>query len=423
MVIYTTIVGRSRDEVERLGTRGAGFIGKHIVGTGEEAHLTTKVFIDLIKPHVILICGKRGTGKSYSAATIIEEICLLEETYKEKIAVVVFDPIGIYWSMKFPNRQQEELLKEWGLESRGFEEVKIFVPYGLKREYEKAGIPVDFSISISPKEFLPEDWSLAFNLERTSEFSIILEKNFNKASEIFKDFELEDLKELIKKDQQASQHVKNVLLSFLDLAESWGIFRKGGMSVHDIVKGGQVSIIDLSRVKGGEWGLRNLLAAWLTRNVYRERVLARKEEELAKLEKRKPKRAFPLTWLIFEEAHNFIPSNKNTVSTEPILTIAKQGREPGVSLVVITQMPNKVHSDVLAQTDIVISFRLTSKSDVDALHAVMQTYVKEDIEKYLNRLPNWKGASIILDDNLEKIFTCQIRPRLSWHAGGTAIVI
>ncbi|HDH91404.1 MAG TPA: hypothetical protein ENF38_00455, partial [Candidatus Aenigmarchaeota archaeon] len=359
---------------------------------------------------------------SYSAGTLIEELCRLEEKYREKIAAVIFDPVGIYWSMKFPNKQQEDLLKEWKLTPKGFKEIKVYVPFELREIYEKAGIPVDYTISISPKEFLPEDWSLAFNLERTSELAITLEKNFNQLLKEKEDFDLEELKEKIDQDRQASQHTKNVLISFLEVAKAWGIFKKEGMKIQDIVKPGQVSIIDVSRVKGEEWGVRNLLAAWITRNVYRERVLARKEEELAKLEKRKPKKVFPLTWLIFEEAHNFIPSDKKTVSTEPILTIAKQGREPGVSLVVITQMPNKIHPDILAQTDIVISFRLTSKDDVDALHAVMQTYVREDIERFLNRLPRWPGAAIILDDNLEKIFTVNIRPRISWHSGGTAIV-
>jgi hypothetical protein len=49
--------------------------------------------------------------------------------------------------------------------------------------------------------------------------------------------------------------------------------------------------------------------------------------------------------------------------------------------------------------------------------------MQEEIEKMINRLPRWPGAALILDDNLEKIFTVNIRPRLSWHAGGTAIVV
>lgn len=422
-MLYKTILGRTKEDLEKFDEKAIGYIGKHIVGTGEDTHLTTKVFIDLLKPHVILCCGKRGSGKSYSIGVILEEICNLEKEFREKIAAIVFDPVGIYWSIKLPNEQQKKLLEEWGLKPKGFENVKVYVPYELKEAYEKAGIPVDFTISISPKEFSPDDWILAFNFERTSEFAINLERIVNRFIEGEEEFDIDNITDAIRDDRQASSHTKNVLLSFFEIAKSWGIFSKKGMKIEDIVKGGQISVIDLSRVKGEEWGIRNLLAAWLTRQIYRERVIARKEEELAKIERREVKKVFPLTWIIFEEAHNFVPVDKKTVSSEPILTIAKQGREPGISLVVITQMPNKVHQDILSQCDLVISHRLTSKADLEALHTVMQTYIKKELWEHLNRLPRWPGSAIILDDNLERIFSVQIRPRISWHSGGTAAIL
>jgi intein/homing endonuclease len=126
---------------------------------------------------------------------------------------------------------------------------------------------------------------------------------------------------------------------------------------------------------------------------------------------------------IVHNCHNFIPSDKEVASSEPIKIIAKQGREPGIGLIVITQMPGKVHQDILSQTDIVISFRLTSKDDIQALHSVAQTYMQEELEAYINSLPRWPGAALIIDDNLEKIFLVSIRPRCSWHSGGTAAVV
>lgn len=420
---YETIVGRTKEDLEKFGSKASGYIGKHIVGTGEDAHLTTPVKIDLFKPHIILCCGKRGSGKSYSITVVLEEILQLEETYAEKTAAVVFDPVGIYWSMKMPNEQQRELLRKWNLEPKAFPNVKVYVPFELKHVYESAGIPVDFAISLSPREFSPSDWTLAFNLEPTSEFAVNLERNINYLLEENTDFSIDDIITKVKDDEQLSQHTKNVLISYFEVAKGWGIFSQEGMAINDIVKAGEVSIIDLSRVRGEEWGIRNLLAAWITRQVYRERVIARKEEELARIEGREVKKVFPLTWLVLEEAHNFIPSDKQTVSSEPIKIIAKQGREPGVSLVCITQMPAKVHQDILSQADLVISFRLTSKDDLEALHAVMQTYVREKLEKIIGELPRAPGAAVILDDVLEKIFTVNIRPRISHHSGGTAALL
>lgn len=418
-----TIVGRTKEDLSKFGNKASGFIGKHIVGTGEDAHLTTPVNIDLLKPHVILCSGKRGSGKSYSIAVVLEEMLKLEKQYADRTAAVVFDPVGIYWSMKFPNDQQKELLEKWDLEPKGFPNVKVYVPLELKEAYEQAGIPVDYAIAISPREFSPEDWVLAFNFEPTSEFAINLERKVNALLENDADFTIDDVITRIKDDEQISEHVKNVLINYFEVARGWGIFSENGMKITDIVKAGEVSIIDLSRIRGEEWGIRNLLAAWITRQVYRERVIARKEEELAKIEGREPKTLFPLTWLVLEEAHNFIPSDRQTVSSEPIKMIAKQGREPGVSLITITQMPNRVHQDVISQTDIVISFRLTSQNDLQALHSVMQTYVKEKLEKIIGDLPRSPGSATVLDDNLEKIFTVNIRPRISHHSGGTATIV
>ncbi|MDY6769101.1 MAG: hypothetical protein SVW02_03285, partial [Candidatus Nanohaloarchaea archaeon] len=50
---------------------------------------------------------------------------------------------------------------------------------------------------------------------------------------------------------------------------------------------------------------------------------------------------------------------------------------------------------------------------------IMQTYMQEDMTEYIDNLPRQDGAGIILDDNSERVYTIQIRPRLSWHAGGT----
>ncbi len=418
---YETIVGRSREDLGKFGDKGVGYIGKHIVGTGEDTHLTTRVFVDLLKPHVVLVSGKRGSGKSYSAAVMLEEFCTLEENLRKKMAFVVVDPMGIYWSMKFPNEQQRDLLKKWSIEPRKFENLKVYVPAGQKEDYEKAGIPIDDTIEISLTDFSPEDLILAFGLKRTEEMAVSLEKNFNILMEQNKKFGFDELIGTIQDDRETKKEVKDALTNLLKVASQWGLVVKEGKSVEDFVKAGEISIIDLSRLKSTE--LRVLVAALLSRRILRARVLARKEEEKAKIEDREAKINFPLTWMIFEEAHNFCPSDGVAASSAEIQKIAKEGREPGVGLVVITQMPAKVHQDVLSQCDLVISFRLTSKNDLDALHAVMQSYVQEEIEKFINRLPRgWPGAAVILDDNLEKIFTVNIRPRSSWHAGGTAVL-
>ena len=420
-MVYETIVGRIKEDREKFGNKCVGYIGKHIVGTGEDAHLTTKVLIDLLRPHVILVSGKRGSGKSYSAAVILEEFCLLPEEFKKNLAFVVVDPMGIYWSMKYSNEVQSELLRRWDLEPKALKDyIRTFVPEKQKEEYLLAGIPIDGTITIALKEFTAEDLILSFGLKRTEEMSIALEKSFNILLESQQDFGFEELIDKIKDDREVRKEVKDALTSLLTVANQWGLISKEGIKIEELVKPGTVTIIDLSRMISSE--LRSLLTALLTRKIYFNRVLARKEEERIKIEGGEAILTFPVTWIVLEEAHNYIPSDREVASSEPIKRLAKEGREPGIGLITITQMPNKVHQDVLSQTDLVISFRLTSRDDLDALHSVMQTYMQETLEKLINSLPRWTGSALILDDNLEKIFTVQIRPRFSHHAGGTAIV-
>ena len=421
---YETVVGRMKEDLEKFGNKGAGYIGKHIVGTGEDTHLTTRVLIDLLRPHIILISGKRGSGKSFTAGVVTEEIALLPEEFRSNIAVVIIDTMGIFWSMKRPNEQQVELLKEWDLEPKGLSNVKVFVPIQQQEEFQRAGIPVDAGISILPYEFAADEWRLAFNLSATQPVGIALEKNVNELLQTKEQFTIEDMITRIRDDRETAAEVKDALENMLTVANQWGVFGTQGINIDEIVKPGQISVIDVSRLRATEaWSVRNFLVAILARKIYQYRVLARKEEEVAKMEEIRAEKKYPMVWLIIDEAHNFC-GTELSVSQQPLLTIAKQGREPGVSLIVITQMPNKIHQDVLSQCDLVISHRLTSRDDLQALHSVMQTYMQETIEKYVNSLPRgWAGVCLILDDNLEKVFSVQIRPRKSHHAGGTAVVV
>jgi hypothetical protein len=453
-MVHETVVGRNREDLEKYGRGVVGFIGKHIVGAGEDAHLTTRVLIDLKKPHVILLTGKRGTGKSYIAGVIAEEIALLPEKNRRNLAVVFVDTMGIFWSMKKPNEQQILLLNEWKMKPRAFENVKHYVPLSQVGEFEAAGLPVDGGISIQPHEFSAEEWRIAFNLKATEPVGIALEKTINDLSKGAKGgkFTIEDMIAGVREDEELTDDVRDALVNMLAVAAGWGVFSTEGMNIDDIVVPGEISIVDISHLRATEaWSVRNFMVAILARKIYQGRVIARKGEELEKIgesikddeqlmasltereegyngadkdsDKAETKKDFPMTWLVIDEAHNFAPADSRTVSSEPLSTIAKQGREPGVSMVVITQMPNRLHQDILSQCDIVFSHRLTSRDDLDALHSVMQTYMAKDLWQYINSLPRWPGAAIILDDNMEKVFTVQVRPRYSWHAGGTAALV
>ena len=126
---------------------------------------------------------------------------------------------------------------------------------------------------------------------------------------------------------------------------------------------------------------------------------------------------------MIDEAHQFLPKNGSTPATETLKRILREGRQPGMSMVLATQQPGEIHHDVLTQSDIVISHRVTAKNDINALNAIMQTYLVSDIQKYLAALPSLKGSAIVLDDNSERMYPIQIRPRTSWHGGDSPVAV
>jgi len=162
----------------------------------------------------------------------------------------------------------------------------------------------------------------------------------------------------------------------------------------------------------------------IARKLLTQRIVSRRLEELENIEtsqrylidtERELEK--PLIWMFIDEAHEFLPKEGSTPATDALVQLLREGRQPGISLVLATQQPGEIHKDVLTQSDIVISHRLTAKKDIDALNSMMQSYLLAEIQDYMNGLPDLKGSAIILDDNSERIFPIGVRPKLSWHGG------
>jgi hypothetical protein len=416
MVVEDIIIGRDSEDLEKYGKRGCINLGKHIVGKGYDYHLTNPILMDVLRPHVILIIGKRGSGKSYSGGVMAEEIMKLPEEIKQNLACLMVDTMGIFWSMKNPNDQDVLLLAKWDLKPEGFP-IRIIVPVGLTDFYDKAGISYDGTFSIKPSTLSIGDWALTFDINLLEPLGILLERVVKRLKG--RDYSIRDIVSEIEADKRSDEKEKLALENRFLSAEGWGIFSTQAIQIEEFLKPGVATVLDVSLQ---EWNIRNLMLGILLREVYQARMAARREEELAIMGEEFVKK-IPMTWMIMDEAENFIPAKKETAASHDILTLLRQGRQPGISLVLITQRPNKIHEDTIAQADLVISHRLTAKPDLEALSAIMQTYLLFDIKKSIGELPKSKGSALILDDNSERLFNIQVRPRQSWHAGGSPIAL
>jgi uncharacterized protein len=406
------VVGRDDSDLKRFGEDGTILLGKHIVGTGEEMHLTTPLLLDVLRPHVIVLTGKRGEGKSYSLGVIAEELTKVPQHVRKNLCSLIIDTQGIFWTMKSPNDKEYAVLNDWDLPPRGFD-VNVFVPEGQADIFAAAGVEFDGTFSIHPNQLTPDDWLALFEIKSNESSGILLQKMFRNLEE---NYTMNDIIAVLEREH-GFENEKLDLQNRFYAAQTWGIF--GEEKTPEILEPGKTTIIDVSLTPQN---MRALLVSIICKKVLEERVKARRKEEVAETSLQATKRT-PMPWIFIDEAHNFFPSIGKTAATDVLGRLVREGRQPGVTLVFATQQPERLSVEALSQSDMVISFRLTAKQDVEALKAIMQTYLLYDIGRYINELPKVKGAGIILDDNSERIYKVRIRPRQSWHAGSSPVAI
>lgn len=69
-------------------------------------------------------------------------------------------------------------------------------------------------------------------------------------------------------------------------------------------------------------------------------------------------------YIFFEEAHNFIPSQKNTLCKNMIIKLAREGRKYGINLCFITQRPRYFDQTAFSQTSNKIIFGMSHPDDI-----------------------------------------------------------
>jgi uncharacterized protein len=424
--MYDIVIGRSEDDKAKYGLDGTILLGKHYVKMGRTTSLSNRILLDVIRSHVVFVCGKRGGGKSYTMGVIAEGISDLPPDIRNNVAVVMLDTMGVYWTMKYPNKRDQLLLEEWGLEPKPLD-VVIFTPTGYFKEYREKGVPTDASFSIRPDELDGSDWCMTFGIGESDPVGVLIEKVIFSLREEGESFDLDAIISEIAKQKGIPDEVKNGAINLFSNSKHWGLFDKKGTSITDLIKPGQVTILDVScyATIPGSWGIKSLVIGLIAQKLFIQRMVARKNEEFEQVHKSVyyfsdeeiTKMDFPMVWLVIDEAHEFLPREGKTLASEPLITILREGRQPGISLILASQQPGKINTDVMTQSDVIIAHRITAKIDTEALGALMQSYLRTGLDKYLDDLPRVKGAAIILDDNNEKLYPMRVRPRFTWHGG------
>lgn len=377
---------------------------------------------------------------SYVIGVIAEELA----ERNKNVGTIVVDPIGVFWSMRFPNKEEKEIekLKEWGLETKGLNNLKVFIPEGVKGQVPRS--TYDAGFAMQPSLLTGEDWTLTFGVDRFSVSGLLLDKVIKKVEKGYrktetnervegkgKNYSLNNLIECLETDSELNSRERGykpdsirAIISRFEAAKSWGIFSEKGTPLRELSREGQLTVLDTSFLEDNVTALvigilaRRLLAARKisTRKEAASKFKSLTMEELLELE-------VPPTWLFIDEAHTLIPSgNEVTAATAGLIEYVKQGRRPGLSLVFATQQPSAINTKVLSQLDVIMTHKLIFDDDIKAVFKRTPTIIprKYRTPNFVKTLP--VGVALTGDrrEETSRAFVMGIRPRKSQHEGRDA---
>ncbi|NLE25940.1 MAG: ATP-binding protein [Clostridiaceae bacterium] len=96
--------------------------------------------------------------------------------------------------------------------------------------------------------------------------------------------------------------------------------------------------------------------------------------------------------IVLEEAHNYLRSGENSISSRTVQRIAKQGRKYGVGLLLVTQRPSELDETVLSQCGTIIALRMNNTRDRSYVAAAIQ----DELRTIVDLLPSLRTGEAII---------------------------
>lgn len=341
----------------------------------------------LVQKHCSLL-AKTGSGKSYTAAVILEE--LLER----KVSLLVIDPHGEYASMKEANRVGD--FSRFKIKPRGYD-VTVYTP-GEMAMNPRADRPFRFnSLNLSPRE-------VAKMIPHESGSSGQLGLLYEAISALRSETDVYTLEDIIDQVVRSNSKSKWNLVGHLESLLELGLFSGTETPAEELLRPGRAAVIDMTGILPE---LQSMIVSRLLTDIFEARK----------------RRMISPGMVVIEEAHNYIPERGtgNAASTNIVRTIAAEGRKFGLGLMVISQRPARVDKNVISQCNTQIIMRVTNPNDLKALSKGLEGMTAE-LEEEIKRLP--AGVAMLVSNEIERPITVNVRPRKSRHGGvSTQIVI
>jgi DNA helicase HerA-like ATPase len=351
------------------------------------------VFIDPngFRRHVAVI-AQTGAGKSYLVGVVLERLLPLGAT------IIVFDPNSDYVMMRTDH---------WGRLLDISENVMVYRPPGISgRRFsdDEIGGSQEYTI-----DFGSLDSDQIADVAGISSGYVRIRDAIKKALETLSGVytpeqlikALEELPNIVGKGEGQDAHRALTYIERLNKFKIWG---NRDIPIDDLVKPKNLSIIDCA-------GLQKRVSDYIvfkTLNDIWSRAVTGNLD-------------LPI-FVVLEEAHNLAPGREfgSSMSSSIIDRIASEGRKFGLFLLVVTQRPNRISSNVLSQCNSQIIMRLTNPEDMSAVRRSSEG-LSEDL---FSDLPGLNRGEAIVVGSLTKVPTMvKISGRKSKEGGSDIDVV
>jgi len=350
---------------------------------------------ELVSTHMAILAGT-GSGKSYTAGVLVEELLLPHN----RAAVLIFDPHGEYGTLA---------------ELRGHPAFQADDGYGPQ---VKVLTPGDVQIRISSLDYhdilslLPEMSDRQQSILNKA-FTIVKKRTRGEAR-----WDVNDLIYAVFEADRTQDDEGNEKTGTSAPALEWKLERLARspyfhafnhLAPKDLFEPGQVTVLQMNEISQEE---QQVICAAVLRQANHARMNTQKENITPEDENYLP---YPV-FILLEEAHRFAPAHEPSRCKAVIRTILSEGRKFGLGVGLITQRPGKLDADVLSQCMSQFIMRIVNPVDQESLKYGVEA-AGRDLLKELPALT--KGQVIIAGMCVNTPVLCQVRQRLTAHGGDT----
>jgi len=451
-----------------IGGKTNGATARLLLGRVGETGANRSVWFDAMKEFVLLILGKRGSGKSYTLGSILESLAapagatsIASYSTTDRPAVLLLDPMMNFWTTAIPaakngpRRAQEayQALEEWGVSPVDVSS-QVWLPAGSLESTDYPGIK---EFRLRAEDLSASDWAdlCKVNLLGDPQGMLLGECWYNVVKEGYDGtlgkvppnphYVVQDLVEYLDAldgaggHDHSSQTVRALRRTLQNFARQ-PLFSGAGTPLTELLRPGSVSVLMLPpRV---DHDLRRVITRRLIRRILREREIARhiqqrlNMQELTSSERAQLEMAMstmvPRTILAIDEAQELLGDDGGEAKAA-LEEFCLQGRNFGLSLILATQRPttSAISAKVRSQAETRIIHRLLTDDDIELVRKDMLSSMPDEIREGDHAL-NFSELIRSLDDgqcvvtsstirnsgvSLGRTFILNVRPRVCVHGG------